>query len=86
MTHLDKLVKIAIVLSLNISLLLVVGCTKYASQEDAAKLEEVRQAAVSAEKELDQVFQEAQQLEKDLSQKESELADAKTELENIKTR
>jgi len=83
---LDRITKVALVLAFSVSLLMVGGCTKYASQDDENTLSEASQAAVSAEKELAKVVKERKQLEKELSQKESDLSEAKAELENIKTR
>lgn len=83
---LDRIIKVALSFALCISLVVVGGCTKYASQDDENTLNEASQAAVSAEKELAKVVKERKQLEKELSQKEGELSDAKAELENVKTR
>jgi len=63
-----------------------VGCTKYASQDDLKTLDEVRQAAISAEKELDKVKSERQQLEKELVVKQQDLKNAEQELEKVKNR
>ena len=82
----DRIIKITLALLLCVSMVFIGGCTKYASQNDTQKLEEARQAAGSAEKELKKVVVERQQLEDNLAQKESELAEANAELENVKNR
>ena len=67
------------------SLIMSVGCTKYASPDDLQRLEEARKAAVSAEKEVDKVKAEHKQVEQDLAKKESELKAVQEELEYVKT-
>ena len=67
------------------SLIMSVGCTKYAGPDDLQRLEEARKAAVSAEKEIDKVKSERKQVEQDLAKKESELKAVQEELEYVKT-
>ncbi len=83
---LNRIMKVVMVASLSLSLTVVSGCTKYASQDDLNSLEEANKAAVSAEKELAKVEKERRHLENELSQKEGELADVKAEFEKVKTR
>lgn len=68
------------------SLLVTGGCTKYASQDDLQNLEEAKQAAISAEKEVEKVKAQRKKLEKDLAAKEDELKKAEEELETVKNR
>ena len=65
-------------------MLLSVGCTKYASQDDLARLEEARKAAISAEKELDKTKVERKKVEGELADFEAELKTAQGELDYVK--
>ncbi len=67
------------------TLIMSVGCTKYASPDDLQQLEEARKAAVSAEKEVDKVKAERKQAEQDVANMESELKAVQDELEYVKT-
>ena len=84
MTLLKRILTAALTLLFTISLLGAVGCTKYASQDDLNKLSEAKQAAASAEKELDKVKSTRIALEKDLQAKEKELQEVETELNSLK--
>ncbi len=66
-------------------LLMSVGCTKYASQDDLQQLEEARKAAISAEKELDKIKVEHKQVEQAVAEKEAELKSVQDELKYVKT-
>jgi len=65
-------------------ILLSVGCTKYASQDDLQRLEEARRAAISAEKELDKTKADRKNVERDLADIEAELKTAQNELDYVK--
>ena len=65
-------------------ILLSVGCTKYASQDDLERLEEARKAAISAEKDLDKTKVERKQVEGELANIEAELKTAQGELDYVK--
>lgn len=79
-----KVIGTFVIILFSVSLLGTVGCTKYASQDDLQNLEENRQAAVSAEKDLERVKSERTQLEKERDAKKAELQDAERELERVK--
>ena len=49
------------------------GCTKYASQEQLKALEDAKNAALSAEKRVEELKVEKAQLEKDIAVKKQEL-------------
>ena len=66
------------------SLLFVGGCTKYASQKDVDNLQEAKSAAVSSEKELDQVKTTRKNLERELQAKKDELQVAEDDLKTLK--
>jgi len=68
-----------------VGILLSVGCTKYASQDDLQRLEEARRAAISSEKELDKKKTERKTVERELADIEAELKTAQNELEYVKT-
>lgn len=55
------------------------GCTKYASEEDLQNLERQKQAALSAEKKVEQLKAEKSDLEKTVAQKEAELQKVEAE-------
>ena len=82
----EKLARAVIIAAFSVSLLAVGGCTKYASPDDLKKLDEANKAAVSAEKELNQVKAQRMDLEKQVSQKQADLDAAKAEVEKLKTR
>ena len=67
-----------------LSLLFVTGCTKYASQKDLDGLRESKEAAISAEKELEQVTSTRKTMEKELDAKKKELQEAESELKIVK--
>jgi len=81
-----RIVRLAIGAAFCFSLLAVGGCTKYASPDDLKKLDEANQAALSAEKQLDQTKSERMGLEKQLAAKQAELDSTKAEFEKVKTR
>ena len=71
------------------ALLLVVlgtGCTKYASEEDLQNLESQKQAALSAEKKVEQLQAEKSDLEKTVAQKQSELQKVEAEKATVAER
>lgn len=74
---------------LTMALLLVVlgtGCTKYAKEEDLQNLERQKQAALSAEKKVDQLKAEKADLEKTKAQKEAELQKVQAEKATVAER
>jgi septal ring factor EnvC (AmiA/AmiB activator) len=66
------------------SLLVTAGCTKYASPDDLQRLDEAKQAAILAEKDLDKIKVEHRKLEADLADKEKELQAVQADLERAK--
>lgn len=80
---LKKLVGLVLIFFLSVSLTIVTGCTKYASQDDLKNLEAAKVAATSAEKETQEVRKERMELEKKLAEKKAELQKAEQELNNI---
>jgi len=85
-TILRKAPMTGLTILLMVAFITVSGCTKYASQDDLQRLQEARQAALSAEKELDKLTPERKSLEEELSRKQQELLEAQQELENVKKR
>jgi len=67
------------------SLIFVIGgCTKYASEEDLAELERQKQAALAAEKKVEDLKREKADLERQLAAKERELREAQNILSQVK--
>jgi septal ring factor EnvC (AmiA/AmiB activator) len=64
--------------------LLSTGCTKYASEDDLANLEEAKQAAMAAEKMVQDKESEKADLQRELAKLNEELATAESELELVK--
>jgi septal ring factor EnvC (AmiA/AmiB activator) len=64
--------------------LLAAGCTKYANEENLARLEDQKRAALSAEKVQQEKQAEKAQLQRELDQLKAELEQAEAEFENIK--
>ena len=62
----------------------IVGCTKYATQEQLTNLDETKKAALAAEKQLEEKIAEREDWEKKVAQKEAELEEKKAEKEEIK--
>jgi len=79
-----RVTAVVVALVFAVTLIMSVGCTKYASPDDLQRLEEARKAAVSAEKEIDKVKTERKQVEQDLANKEAELKAVQEELEYVK--
>lgn len=75
-----RVTTVVLTLVLTASLLVSVGCTKYASQDDLQQLEAARKAAISAEKELEKTKDERKMVEQELSEKEAELKSVQNEL------
>ena len=67
-------------------LLCSAGCTKYADMDDLEKLDEAKQAAISAEAELNQAQAERRRMLREIEAKRQELEDAKREQEIVKQR
>lgn len=63
-----------------------IGCTKYASQDELANLEAARQAAMSSEKERDRIKGEIRKLEGEEKTWQDSLAAVEAEFEKIKSR
>ena len=79
-------VRLLVSAAFGISLLMSVGCTKYASPDDLKKLDEANKAAVSAEADLDHAKADRMALEKKVAAKQADLDAAKAEFEKVKTR
>ncbi len=60
------------------------GCTKYANEDDLRTLENQKQAALSAERKVEELKREKADLERQLTQKKRELDDAKKILNEVK--
>lgn len=63
---------------------LIVGCTKYASQEQRNLLNQTKESALAAEDMLQQKITEREQWEKKVVQKEAELDARKAEQDKIR--
>ena len=81
-----KLRTAAVVISISLSSLVLVlgGCTKYASQDDLDALEQQRQAALSAEQRVQDLEAEKADLERQVTQKERELREAEDLLRRVR--
>lgn len=84
MVRLPTLLRTVMATALLAGALIAVGCTKYASPDDLKRLDEAQAAALSAEKELEQVRAERRKLEQDLAAKQRELEHAKADLDAVK--
>ncbi len=62
------------------------GCTKYADLDDLEKLEEAKQAAISAEAELNQTKAEEKRLSGEIKALKLELKEVEEEREVVKRR
>ncbi|RKY89176.1 hypothetical protein DRQ09_01800 [candidate division KSB1 bacterium] len=60
------------------------GCSKYANKEQLAQLEHQKQAALAAEKKLDDCKKEKEDLKNQIAQKQKELKKLQKDLEAIK--
>jgi len=60
------------------------GCSKYANKEQLAQLETQKQAALAAEKKLDDCNKEKEDLRNQIAQKQSDLDKLQKDLEAIK--
>ncbi len=85
MKRISKVVSALIVGLLFVSMLSI-GCTKHPNAEQLQALEEQKNAALAAEKTLEQKRREKSQLERELSDKKAELQKAKDELAAVKQR
>ncbi|MFC2150289.1 hypothetical protein ACFLQV_02175 [Calditrichota bacterium] len=68
------------------SMSVVTGCTKYASPDDLQTLDEAKQAATSAEKDLASKKKELKMVEQELAMKQDTLKAAEMEREAVKQR
>ncbi|MBS1261402.1 MAG: hypothetical protein MAG453_00723 [Calditrichaeota bacterium] len=75
-----------LLLAFSLALVLGTGCTKYASEEDLQNLDRQRDAALSAEKALDDCQGEVSRLERMKAEKQAELQEAKTEKAAVQQR
>lgn len=62
------------------------SCTKYASPDDLQNLDEAKQAAQSAEKELAQMKSDRKKVEMELTETKQELSSAEAEKEAVSVR
>jgi len=83
MTLIRRVTTLTLVAAFTAGMLLSVGCTKYANPDDLKRLEEAKQAAISAEKELDKVRVEHKQVEKELADKQKELQAVQADLAKV---
>lgn len=83
MILLRRVISLTIVIAFAVGTMGTVGCTKYASPDDLQKLEEAKQAAVSAEKELTKVKADRKKVEQELAAQESELKTSKSDLKKV---
>ncbi len=86
MRKLNGTVSFLIVALLALSSFSFVGCTKYANEKQLQALEEQKQAALAAERTLEERQKEKSRLENQLAQKQKELQDSQKELETVKKR
>ncbi|MFQ5707604.1 MAG: hypothetical protein ACE5HO_09165 [bacterium] len=64
----------------------LVGCAKHPSAEQLQALEQQKNAALSAEKTLEERRREKSRLESELNKKKNDLQEAQNELETVKKR
>ncbi len=74
------------VLFVSLFLVLGIGCTKYASQEDLQSLETAKKAALSAEKKQSDLQKEKGSLERKKAQAEDKLRTAEDEKAKVEVR
>jgi septal ring factor EnvC (AmiA/AmiB activator) len=86
MTKVRRVVSVLLATLFAVSLLTMTGCTKHPSDEQLQALEEQKQAALAAEKTLEDKRSEKNRLESELNRKKKELQDAKNELAAVKQR
>lgn len=84
MTRLPTLLRMTMVTALLVGAVMAVGCTKYASPDDLKRLDEAKAAALSAEKELEQVRAERRKVEQELAAEQRELERVKADLDAVK--
>jgi len=83
----SRTIRLLTLMCVSFSLLLlplITGCAKRPSKEELSKLEEAKQAALAAEKELEAKKAERADLEKELDKKQKELNDLKAERDEVK--
>jgi len=83
MTLIRRVTTLALVAAFSAGMMLSAGCTKYAGSDDLKRLEEAKQAAISAEKELEKARAERRQVEKELSDKQKELETVQADLAKV---
>ncbi len=79
-----KAVRVGLIIGMASAIFVIGGCTKYANEEDLQALERQKQAALSAEKKVEDLKREKANLERQLAAKERELAEAKRVFEESK--
>lgn len=73
MKNIKRFISLLILILFLVGMFSTTGCTKYASQEQLKALEDAKNAALSAEKRVEELKVEKAQLEKDIAVKKQEL-------------
>jgi predicted exporter len=84
MRKFKKTISLLLIVLFSISMLSITGCGWKASEEDIKALEETKEAALSAEKALEEKTSERMDLEKKVAAKNAELAKVKADKEKVK--
>jgi len=73
MKNIKRFISLLILILFLVGMFSTTGCTKYASQEQLKALEDAKNAALAAEKRVEELKVEKAQLEKDIAVKKQEL-------------
>jgi len=84
MTKFKKTISLGLIVLFSISMLSITGCGWKASEEDIKALEETKEAALAAEKAMEEKTSERMDLEKKVAAKNAELAKVKADKEKVK--
>jgi len=73
MKNIKRFISLLILILFLVGMFSTTGCTKYASEEQLKALEDAKNAALAAEKRVEELKVEKAQLEKDIAVKKQEL-------------
>jgi len=73
MKNIKRFISLLILVLFLVGMLSSTGCTKYASEDQLKALEDAKNAALSAERRVEELKAEKAQLEKDIAAKRQEL-------------
>jgi predicted exporter len=84
MRKFKKTISLLLIVLFSISMLSITGCGWKASEEDIKALEETKEAALAAEKSLEEKTSERMELEKKVAAKKAELEKVTADKEKVK--